>query len=180
MANVKYFKETVEVNNAGIMLLGPYLPMIFDRLNYLSEGRREFKDKNTQVRAIFLLQYLLCGEEREYPETELFLNKLLVGMTDNEQPLPRTVQLTQEEMNMAVQMMDAVRSNWEKMRHASPRAFEEAFLRRKGHLSYDEERRGWILRVEERAYDILLDSIPWNFKICKTPWMEEPIMVEWR
>lgn len=35
------------------------------------------------------------------------------------------------------------------------------------------EEDNWMLTVEEKPFDILLDSLPWNFKLVKAPWMEK-------
>jgi len=42
------------------------------------------------------------------------------------------------------------------------------------------EKNNWTLTVEERAFDVLLDSIAWNFRFIKTPWMEKILRVKWR
>ncbi|MCC8155256.1 MAG: hypothetical protein LIP01_14345 [Tannerellaceae bacterium] len=34
--------------------------------------------------------------------------------------------------------------------------------------------------MDEKAYDILLDTIPWNFHTIKLSWMQKPIYVKWR
>ena len=53
-SNAQIFK----VKNAGIVLTAPFLPIFFYRLGYLADSRREFIDKEKQIRGIFLLQYL--------------------------------------------------------------------------------------------------------------------------
>ena len=64
------------------------------------------------------------------------------------------------------------------MRNTSMRAFQESFLNRTGFIEKTEHE--WILTVEERAYDILLDSIPWSYKLVRLPWMENILKVNWR
>lgn len=170
----------IEVNNAGLMLINPYCPMLFHRLGYLAADRRTFKDRDSQVRAIFLLQYLAYGEEREHSETELYLNKLLVGMVDNDQPLSREVKLTQDEIEWVDRVLKGVCQSWDKMRNTSMNAFQRAFLQRKGYITLVEEDRLWNIRVEEKPYDVLLDTVPWSFKVCMFPWLAEQGQVQWR
>lgn len=178
MTNFREVGDQIEVHNAGIALLHPYLPMLFHRLGYLSTDRKDFKDQDSQIRAIFVLQYLVYGDQQEYPETELYLNKILVGMTDNTQPLPRKIDLTGEETEWVGKLIEGARQSWDKMSHTSTLAFRMSFLQRKGYVSYTEG--VWNVRVEEKAYDVLLDSVPWGFKMFMAPWMKGRIVVQWR
>jgi hypothetical protein len=36
------------------------------------------------------------------------------------------------------------------------------------------------LKVQPRAFDMLLDRLPWGFSIIKLPWMQGVLHVEWR
>ena len=37
----------------------------------------------------------------------------------------------------------------------------------------------WLLRVERRAEDGLLDRFPWGWSWIRLPWMDHPLQVEW-
>lgn len=172
--------EPVTVENAGIVLIGPYLSVLFRRAGYLKEGYRDFKDESSRVRAIFLLQYFVYGNEKEYAEPELLLNKILVGKT-NDKPLPRSCQLTTEETQLADDLFGNVKRMWDKVSHTSDEGVRASFFQREGLL----EKRGdkntiWYLKVKDRAYDILLDFLPWQIKILKFPWLEGVIETHWR
>ena len=167
----------VPISNAGLVILFPFLPMLFIRLNMLSQDRRSLNSNESKVRAIFILQRLIANEDREYDEKDLFLNRLLINYPFNE-PLPRRVELNQDELNTIDSLLEATKTNWSKMRNTSMRAFQESFLNRTGFIEKTEHE--WILTVEERAYDILLDSIPWSYKLVRLPWMENILRVNWR
>ena len=167
----------IPISNAGLVILFPFLPMLFMRLNMLSQDRRGFNSNESKVRAIFILQHLMASEDREYDEKDLFLNRLLINYPFNE-PLPKRMELNQDELNTIDSLLEAAKTNWEKMRNTSMRGFQEAFLRRAGFIEKTE--REWTLTVEERAYDILLDSIPWSYKLVRLPWMENILKVNWR
>ena len=167
----------VPISNAGLVILFPFLPMLFIRLNMLSQDRRSLNSNESKVRAIFILQRLISNEDREYDEKDLFLNRLLINYPFNE-PLPRRVELNQDELNTIDSLLEATKTNWSKMRNTSMRAFQESFLNRTGFIEKTEHE--WILTVEERAYDILLDSIPWSYKLVRFPWMESILKVNWR
>ena len=167
----------IPISNAGLVILFPFLPMLFMRLNMLSQDRRGFNSNESKVRAIFILQHLMASEDREYDEKDLFLNRLLINYPFNE-PLPKRMELNQDELNTIDSLLEAAKTNWEKMRNTSMRGFQEAFLRRAGFIEKTE--REWVLTVEERAFDILLDSIPWSYKLVRLPWMENILKVNWR
>ena len=167
----------IPISNAGLVILFPFLPMLFMRLNMLSQDRRDFNSNESKVRAIFILQHLMASEDREYDEKDLFLNRLLINYPFNE-PLPKRMELNQDELNTIESLLEAAKTNWEKMRNTSMRGFQEAFLRRAGFIEKTE--REWVLTVEERAFDILLDSIPWSYKLVRLPWMENILKVNWR
>ena len=167
----------IPIPNAGLAILSPFLPMLFMRLNMLSQDRRSFNSNESKVRAIFILQHLMASEDREYDEKDLFLNRLLINYPFNE-PLPKRMELNQDELNTIDSLLEAAKTNWEKMRNTSMRGFQEAFLRRAGFIEKTE--REWVLTVEERAFDILLDSIPWSYKLVRLPWMENILKVNWR
>ena len=163
----------IPISNAGLVILFPFLPMLFMRLNMLSQDRRDFNSNESKVRAIFILQHLMASEDREYDEKDLFLNRLLINYPFNE-PLPKRMELNQDELNTIDSLLEAAKTNWEKMRNTSMRGFQEAFLRRAGFIEKTE--REWVLTVEERA----LDSIPWSYKLVRLPWMENILKVNWR
>ena len=167
----------IPISNAGLVILFPFLPMLFMRLNMLSQDRRDFNSNESKVRVIFILQHLMASEDREYDEKDLFLNRLLINYPFNE-PLPKRMELNQDELNTIDSLLETAKTNWSKMRNTSIRALQESFLNRAGFIEKTE--REWVLTVEERAFDILLDSIPWSYKLVRLPWMENILKVNWR
>jgi hypothetical protein len=53
-----------------------------------------------------------------------------------------------------------------------------AFLVREGRLMERADR--WTLHVKSRAYDILLEFMPWGFSRIKLSWMTKRMDVEWK
>ena len=164
------------IGNAGITLLSPYLPRLFSMLE-LTENNR-FKDRNAQIRAMFLIQYVLFGQaDNEYPEYEMTLNKLLTGF-ETGIPIPRRMELTEQETETVNSMLQSILQHWEKLKNTSPAGLREGFLQRDGKL--EEKEDFYLLTVEEKSYDMLLDSCPWSFKTIKYSWMKKTITVKWR
>ena len=170
------FSDILFIGNAGLCIFTPWLPRLLNLLGYLDEYKRDFKDTTAKIRAVFLLQYLIYMEEKAYRETELAFNRLLVSLPMHI-PLPENLMLTDREKQIAETMMVGVKANWPKMRNTSQKGFLQSFIIRTGRLEQQEER--WLLTVDNRPYDILLDTVPWSFKQIRFPWLKKYIQVFW-
>lgn len=168
--------EALTVGNAGLCLLAPWFVRLFAMLGWLDEERKKFRSTASKVRAVFLLQYTVCGEEREWREAELAFNRLLTALPGHV-PLPKRLPLTEEERQTADSMVVGVKANWPQMNGTSVEGFRGSFLLREGTLEQEEER--WLLTVEEKAYDILLETIPWGFRQIRLPWLKKHVQVRW-
>lgn len=164
--------ESSFIPNAGLVLLAPFLPRLFSMLKLTEDGN--FLNQEDQIKAIFLLQHIIYGST-DFPEHELLLNKLLTGFQIGT-PLPHSVILTDEETQTTESLLEGVIQHWNKVKTTA--GLREGFLQREGKLENLEEY--YWLTVEEKAYDMLLDGIPWSFKTIKFSWMEKPIQVSWR
>lgn len=169
--------EYIPVTNAGLCLFAPWLLRLFGMLDLLAEDRKDLKDMDARIRAIFILQRLVTAEEREYKESDLAFNRLLVACPFNV-PLPKCLELTEKEIETVESMLAGVKANWPKMANTSIGGFQRSFIEREGHLEQQESK--WVLTVENKAYDILLDSLPWSYKMIRLPWLKKPISVSWR
>lgn len=169
--------QYIEVPNAGLCLLAIWLPRLFGMLGLLTEDRKDLKDTEARVRAIFILQRLVTDEPQEYKEQELAFNRILTGCPF-QVPLPKTLELTDNEIQTIESMIAGVKDNWDKLRNTSVKGFQHSFIERPGRLEQREDK--WVLYVENRAYDILLDSLPWSYRLVRLPWLKNKINVVWR
>ncbi len=169
--------EYISIHNAGLCLLAQWFPRLFGMLGLLNDDIRDFKDLDARIRAVFILQRLVTGEEREYKESDLAFNRLLVAIPFSV-PLPRTLVLTDKEVQVVDSMLLGVKANWVKMQNTSVKGFQNSFIMRDGHLVQHEEK--WVLNVENRSYDMLLDTLPWSYKTIRLPWLKKRISVIWR
>lgn len=165
----------VYIRNAGLVLLAPYFPRLFSMLHLLDATRR-LNEPEKQVKAIFCMQYLATAE-KEMPEYELFLNKLLSGypLEESFSPFPG---FEEPEKQILLSLLNSVKQNWNQMKNTSVEGFRNSFLLRDGVL--EETEKQWLLTVEPRAYDLLLDTLPWSYSPVKFSWMNKPIYVKWR
>lgn len=168
--------EFLLVENAGLCLLTPWISRLFAMLGYLDDERKSLKNTALKIRAVFLLQYIVYGEEREYRETELAFNRLLVGLSQHI-PIPKQLPLTSEEKQTADSMVAGIKANWPSMDGTSIRGFRQSFIARSGTLEQQEER--WLLTMEEKTHDILLESLPWSFRQIRFSWLKKYVQVVW-
>lgn len=168
--------EVVLIDNAGLCLCSPWFPRLFSMLGYLNEEKRDFKDTTSRIRAVFLLQYLASPEEKDYREPELAFNRLLVSLPA-QVPLPKWIELAEDEKRTADSMLEGVKGNWVKMSGTSINGFRQSFIMRNGRLEQQDEK--WLLTVENRTVDILLDTVPWAFRQMRFPWLKKYIQVSW-
>jgi hypothetical protein len=166
--------ESIYIANAGLILLWPFLGRYFRRLNLV--GAKEFNDEASRMRAILLIQYLVTGK-KESPEYELALNKLLCGAT-MDMEIDMEIDITEEEINLSNSLLTGAITNWEKLKGTRIGTFRETFLQRNGSLYYMNNR--WELKVEKKAYDVLLETLPWGIQMIQMSWMKERLVVLWR
>jgi hypothetical protein len=164
----------VYVANAGLVLLAAYLPRLFTRLQLASTSA--LASPEAAQRAVHLTQWLVDGRS-DAPEHELPLNKLLCGLA-LKTPAVRAAEPTAHEQATALQMLHAVIAHWKALGQTSVQGLRSTFLQREGRLVLDGD--CWRLLVEPRAFDMLLDRLPWGFATVRLPWMERVIHVDWR
>ena len=164
--------EGYYLDNAGLVLLHPFLPRFFEGLG-LAENNQLLQPD----RALALLHFLATGQPVA-PEHKLTLPKLLCAV-----PLPQTsiadMGLTIAETDEADALLRAVVQHWTALRSTSPDALRGTFLARPGKLSRRPDGGDWLLQVELLSYDILLDQLPWGISMIQLPWMPQMVRVEW-
>lgn len=163
----------IRINNAGLIIIWPFLTRLFEQLSMVKNG--QFVDSSMQMRAIYALQYFVFGAV-DYPEYELVLNKILVGMPIQEHLSPPE-NLSVEESKTIESLMNGLIQNWPKVHDSSPEGIQETFLQREGILSLGPE--NYKLTIPKKTVDILVESIPWNLSLIKLPWMQKPLHIEW-
>jgi hypothetical protein len=164
----------VFVENAGLILLWPFLSTYFQRIDLMFAGK--FRDEKSAYRAVHLLYFLATGQEQPQ-EYRLILNKVLCGVK-TAKPVTRNLLLTDEEKELSEGLLKAVTQQWEPLKNTSISGLREAFLQRQGRLIINEE--NYVLRIEKKPYDILLDKLPWSIGMIKTSWMDKVMQIEWR
>ncbi|MFO7846955.1 MAG: contractile injection system tape measure protein, partial [Balneolaceae bacterium] len=166
--------EAIYINRAGLILAAPFFPTLFERLGYLNE--KDFSDERTRARAIHVMEYLATGRI-DVEEYQLVLQKLLAGLPP-QTPVDPIESLTDEEIEMSDSMLNGLISNWPGLGNTTIEGLREAFFQREGRLQKADDH--WALTVQAKAYDVLLDRVPWSIGMIKLPWMDKMLRVEWR
>ncbi len=171
--NKLLLNEDIYIKNAGLILFHPFLSVFFTRTGLMKDG--VFINSEKKLRAPYLLESLINGNKisKEY---QIILNKILSGI-DAEFPLPHLNELSENELNVAKELISVIIEQWDKMKNTSPENFKASFLQRDGVLSLKNDE--WILKIEHRGYDVILQTLPWSISIIKTSWMDKPLIVEW-
>lgn len=173
MADTPATPEPVFIGNAGLVLLSPFLPHLFQELDLLTPENKD----TTLSRAVHLLQYMATGQP-DAPDPSLALNKLLCGSGPETTISAGTIEMTEPEQAVCDQLLKSVLSRWPALSNGTSIAgLQQTFLQRAGRLKRQDE--AWLLRVERKTLDILLEQMPWSFQTIKHSWMPQILHVEW-
>ncbi|MCD2449924.1 hypothetical protein GO003_005935 [Methylicorpusculum oleiharenae] len=163
--------EGLYIDNAGLVLLHPFLPQLFEAVGIVSGEKISQLDF-----ALSLLHYLATGQDKA-PEYELVLPKLLCQLPLSA-PIASLVVLPDYARQEADALLQAVIKHWGALRNTSIDSLRGTFLLRPGKLTAQAD-GDWRLQVEHQTCDILLDSLPWSIGMFKLPWMQKFLWVEW-
>ena len=166
-------QPTIALPNAGLVLINAYIPMLFERLGLIED--RQFTTSTNQTDAVHYLQYLVTGLEHTQ-ESLLVLNKVLSGV-EVSTPIENGISISEENKKLMDGLLDAVIGYWPALGNTTIDGFRGNWLVRDGVLTEQEDR--WELKVEKKAYDLLIHKSPFSFSIIKLPWMQKPLHVEW-
>jgi hypothetical protein len=158
------------VQNAGLVLIAPFLPVFFEL-----SGVATKKELTNPGKALALLAALDLGA-RGHQSADYTLYKLLCGLALDAE-LPAKIALTKKEKGQAESLLVEGIGHWKALKNTSPDGLRTGFFWRDGVITPKDN--GYLLRVETRAQDVLLGSLPWGIGLIKLPWMDEPIHVDW-
>ncbi|WP_297332584.1 contractile injection system tape measure protein [Flavobacterium sp.] len=168
-----YLPDTVYINNGGLILLFPFLSYLFQNTGLTIDNK--WKSVLHQQKAVLLTQYCVTGNT-DFRENDLLLNKLLCGYALFS-VVDTTIQLSDTDKEQCREMLQSVIHYWEALKNSSPEALQETFLQREAKLNlHNEVIEMW---VENKAFDILLQRLPWSIAMVKTVWMDKMIQCNW-
>lgn len=163
--------KTIYVQNAGLILLHPFLKQVLKSCDLLDENNIIL---NKEL-AAHLLHYAATKRENDYEHTMLF-EKFLCGIP-LQQSIQREIKIEEKHKQNVEEMLQAVVQHWSALRNTSIDILRSEFLQREGKLDCTESNPK--LTIERKTQDLLLEKIPWNINIVKIPWIEKLIYTQW-
>ena len=174
--NLLNTREGFYIPNAGIVIIAPYLPALFQKGELLNENLKAFKNKESIYYAIHLLEFLVTKKEI-ITENTTVLYKLLCGLT-MAAPIKTQIKLEEEHKQMANRLLLQVSKKWDIKIGEQIDMLRGSFFIRDGKLV--ELNDYWLLTVETKIYDKhLFKKLPWSFNRIKLPWMSKWLRVDW-
>ena len=165
--------ERCVVDNAGVVIVSAYLPVLFDRLGYLERGR--FRSSLHGDRAVHLVRHLSHAESARGLDP---VCRLLCGTLSNGR-YTETLFLTEDEIATGTDLLAGIIGNWPALKTTTVDGLREGFLARDGILELRAD-GAWHLDVASRGWDVLLDRLPWGLTPIRHPWMASLLHVHWR
>ncbi|WP_448512107.1 contractile injection system tape measure protein [Photorhabdus laumondii] len=162
-----------QVNNAGILVLWPILPALFNQLGLLE--KQKFIHRQAQFSAVDLLNYLIWGTE-EAPIERKGLNSILCGLMTDENI--ESISIEPEKQLIIDQWLDAAIAQLPAWKKLSRNDARQLFLQRPGELRIDEQEIN--ITVQHQPFDALLSDWPWPLNIAKLPWLDHPLLINWQ
>ncbi|MDX2361907.1 MAG: contractile injection system tape measure protein [Crocinitomicaceae bacterium] len=164
-------QENFIAENAGILLLHPFIKPLFKSLDLLNDDGT----LSDPILATNLLHYAATGVENDFEFTMTF-EKYICGIPLND-PLPKDFNLDVSHKYAVEEMLSAALNHWTSLKTESIAILRNEFLTRPGKVFFNEQTPR--ITVERKAVDILLDKLPWSLGMIKLPWSNDLIYVEW-
>ncbi|NHB91620.1 contractile injection system tape measure protein [Photorhabdus cinerea] len=162
-----------QVNNAGILILWPMLPVLFNQLGLLEE--QKFIHRQAQFSAVNLLDYLIW-ETEEIPTERKILNNVLCGLMADENS--ESIPIEPEKQLITTQWLDAIITQLPSWKKLSRNNVRQLFLQRPGELRFNEQEIN--ITIQHQPFDALLTDWPWPLNIAKLPWLDRPLRIDWQ
>ena len=163
------------VDHAGLIVLHPFLPRLFENLGIAARGARAI-DPALLPRAAALLAYAALGDDHPL-DFELGLIKVLLGLRPEAVVLTPAGTLSAADRDEVDALLHSVIEHWQVLKHTSIAGLRGSFLQRRGLLTAIDG--SWRLRVEPDSFDMLIDRLPWALGPVKLPWMTTLLFTEW-
>ena len=164
-------KSGFYLENAGLILLHPFLKHFFQKTKVLNE-QHEWNDVE---KAVQLLHFMATGALNPY-EYQLGIEKLLCGLPQ-QAPLTRKIGLSDQDQTQANELLQAVLGHLPQLKTNSIALLRHEFLQRPGkYVPHPEHPK---LIIEQKTQDILLNQVPWNLSVIAFPWRKKLLYCDW-
>ncbi|WP_167596968.1 contractile injection system tape measure protein [Leeuwenhoekiella sp. ZYFB001] len=159
--------------NCGLILLHPFLSILFEELGVLSSQKQIAEEHYDLV--VQLLHFIATGEEN-ISEQQLGAAKQLCGVFSS-YPIKKENVLQEKHKKEALNLIQTVLNYWSALKNTTAVGLRGQFLIRSGKWVTTNEKIE--LFIERQTADILLDQLPWRLSMVKLPWLKKMIYVTW-
>ncbi|RXG30268.1 contractile injection system tape measure protein [Leeuwenhoekiella palythoae] len=159
--------------NCGLILLHPFLSILFEELGVLSSQKQIAEEHYDLV--VQLLHFIATGEEN-ISEQQLGAAKQLCGVFSS-YPIKKENVLQEKHKKEALNLIQTVLNYWSALKNTTASGLRGQFLTRSGKWVTTDEKIE--LFIERQTADILLDQLPWGLSMVKLPWLKKMIYVTW-
>ncbi|MCX8525305.1 contractile injection system tape measure protein [Chryseobacterium formosus] len=160
------------VQNAGLILIHPFIKTLFEYCNLLHPKTHQLTDPES---CAHLLHYIATGKTNA-PEYDMTFEKFLCNIPIN-QTINRHIKISRKHKTQAKNVIESVQHNWNPMKKSSAALLQNEFFQRSGKLVASDH--DFTLTIERKTQDILLDKLGWGISMIKLPWQEKFILVNW-
>lgn len=167
---VAELQEGIYIDNAGAVIFAAFIPALFNQLELEKDGTIQNPDL-----AAMIIQYCVTGKSK-IAEYELVLPKILCGLAIEFSVNTKT-KINTDQMKEVDEMLQSLIEYWSVLKNTSIDGLRESFFKRNGKLS--RMKSEWLLQVEQRPFDMLLQQLPWSMSMIKFPWMKNLLRTEW-
>ncbi|MBW8331731.1 MAG: hypothetical protein K0M40_06915 [Prolixibacteraceae bacterium] len=167
---VAELQEGIYIDNAGAVIFAAFLPALFKQLALVRDGVIQNPDL-----AALIIQYCVTGSAK-IAEYELVLPKILCGLAI-EFPVNTNIRIDAGQMKEVDEMLLSLIEYWSVLKNTSIDGLRESFFKRSGKLGMVNNE--WVLQVEQKPFDMLLQQLPWSISMIKLPWMTNLLKTEW-
>ena len=156
------------LSNCGIVFLHPYLNPFFEAQGLVRN--KKLKNRSCQIKAIQLMLYLATSTSDFTEADELSFFQMLVEFPTNDFIVFQKP-LTQKEKNDCNIVLQSLIDQWSALKSISIEGLQEQFIQREAIISDTES--SIEINIETSSVDVLLDTIPFNFRNVKLPWLKK-------
>ena len=166
-------EDGIIVENAGLVLLHPFLKQLFNNLGFLSEDK---KIKESSLSEALGVLHFLATKQETPNEQDLLCEKFICDIPFEEAISPVS-ELSEKQKNACDEMLEAVLTHWPALKTKNIDVLRSEFLTREGKVTVEGEKEN--LFIQRKTQDMLLDKLPWNISLMKLPWKENFVFLEW-
>ena len=165
--------DILQITNAGMIIIHPFLSELFQSSGLTRD--EQFISDDDAAYGVRLLDYLSSGIQSS-PESELLLPKLMCGIAWSDSLSPM-IHLDPDDMEACDELLRAVIRHWKVLGNSTEEGLRSGFFSRQGIMTQKD--KGWLLKIENKAQDILLNKLPWGISTIKFPWMKDVLHISW-